>query len=309
MQYRQLLQVSAGVVVCLVYLGCASVDPKPFEKFHASTSEFQKGADAALQSVHDLAKAGFKNPSPFGDNFKFASVVLTFDGDPTRPTMEAAPLYAHLRDLRRGTFDLNSAFASYTQFLALLAGGSEKDAEDLENLAKTANANMRSARDAMKFDVGDDKLALFATLGTEVLRQKIEHDRRNYLRETMNEAETGINEFSELMVSTMDLTATDVMNTYAEWVEIQRRAHNEASSPQQKRKILIGVLEHNDQTLLLLESIRTLRDGYHNIPAAHREVRESTDKTEPFLGSVKRLYSDAKRLEKLQEELTKAESE
>ena len=302
------LKIFALSVAGLVFLSCATIDPKPFEKFHMSTSEFQAGADGVLESAYELAKAGFRKPSPFGDDVTFSSVVLTFDDDPTRPTMEAAPLYIQLRDLRRGTLDLNGAFAAYTQFLALLAGGSESDAEALEELAKTANANLRSARDAIKLDVGDDKLALFATLGTELLRQKIEHDRRRFLCETMDEASPRIDEFAGLMVDTMNLAAIDVMFTYAEWAELQRAAYDEMSRPEQKREIIIDVLERNDRTLLLLESLRTLRAGYGNFLAAHREVRNSIDKKEAFLGSVKRLYSDARRLDRLRTELAKSES-
>jgi len=45
------------------------------------------------------------------------------------------------------------------------------------------------------------------------------------------------------------------------------------------------------------------------MPAAHREVRKSLDEKEPFLASVTQLYGDAKRLQKLHKELTKAESQ
>jgi hypothetical protein len=301
--------VSACLSGWLMLVGCASVDPKPFEQFHASAAEFQQGADAALEATHDLAKAGFSKPSPFADDIPFDSVVLTFDEDPTRPQMDAAPLYAQLRDLRRGAFQLNGALAEYSRFLALLASGSAKDAEDLEELARNANANLRSARDAMGVELGDNEVALIATVAVELLRQKIEYDRRGYLRETMDEAAEPIDAFSEFMAITMDLVATDVMQIYSEWAELQRRAHSRASRADQKRKIVVTVLERNDRTLLLLEAIRTLREGYRNIPAAHREVRTSLDEKAVFLASVTRLYGDARRLEKLHAELAKANSQ
>jgi hypothetical protein len=300
--------------------GCASVDPKPFEKFYASVSEFQSGTDEALELVRGLAKAGFSKPSPLSGKITFDSVVLTFDEDPTRPVMDAAPLFAQLRKLRRGAFALNAALTEYTQFLALLAGGSEKDAEDLENLAKRANANLRSARDATGVGGSDKEVALVATIGVKLLREKIERDRANYLRETMDAAGSPagestdlppkvIDEFSEFMVVTMDIVATDVMSLYTVWVDLQRRDYNAASGEDQKRKIIVTVLERNDRTQLLLETIRTLREGYRMMPAAHREVRKSLDEKEPFLASVTRLYGDAKRLQKLHKELTKAESQ
>ena len=111
------------------------------------------------------------------------------------------------------------------------------------------------------------------------------------------------------MVVTMDLIATDVMMIYTAWAKLQSDAYRAASGTDQKRTILVNVLERNDRTQLLLESIRTLREGYQNIPAAHREVRKSLDEKAPFLASVSRLYGDAQRLKKLHEELTKAESQ
>lgn len=295
--------------VCVVaMLACANVDPKPFQRFQESASNFETASDAALASAQGLAKAGFATPSPFGVETTFDSVVLTFDEDPTRPEMDAAPLYLQLREIRLGTSDLNGALADYSGYLALLAGGSEKDAEELEELARKANTNLRSARDALQLEAGDREVALIATIGTELLRQKIEHDRRNYLRDTMTHATPAIQEFSDFMVTTMDLVATDVQMTYAEWAETQRRAHQRASGDDKKRKVIEGVLERNDQTLLLLDSIRTLREAYREIPTAHREVLASLDEKEPFLVGVKRLYADARRLEKLQKELASAES-
>jgi hypothetical protein len=301
----------AAIAALLSLVGCASVDPKPFEEFHASAAAFQAGTDAAYKTAYDMAAKGFATPSPFGVDPTVDQLVLTWQegGDPTRPTQEEKPLHSMLRDTRRGSYDLNAAFAEYAQYLSLLAAGSAKDAETLEELAKSANANLRSARDALSISVGDDQVAIIATIGAEALRQKIEKDRRDYLRETMDEAQPRIKAFSDFMVLTMDLLAGDITRTYLDWAESQRRDYGAARrTAEAKRKILVALLERNDQTLLLLESVRTMRDGYARIPVANAEIRKRLDEREAFLAAVRRLYDDARRLQELQNELAKAQS-
>jgi hypothetical protein len=306
---NQLAMKLTAYLTLTLLIGCASVDPKSFEQFHKSAAAFQTGADDAYKTAYEMAAKGFATPSPFGIDPTFDQLILTWEegGDATRPTQEEKPLHAMLRDQRRGSFDLNSAFAEYSQFLALLAAGSEKDAEALEELAKNANANMRSARDALSLEVGDNEVAIVATIGVELLRQKIERDRRDYLRETMGEAQPRIEAFTSFMVITMDLLAGDITQTYLNWAEAKRLDHDAAGrTDRAKRKILVALLDRNDQTLLLLESVRTMRDGYTRIPKAHAEVRRRLDEPEAFLAAVRRLYSDARRLQKLHKELAEA---
>ena len=292
-------------------LGCAAIDPKPFEELHTSAAAFQTQVDATYKTAYDMAAKGFSTASPFGDDPTFDQLLLQWDddgGDPTQPTQEAKPLHSLLRDNRRGSYDLNGALAEYSQYLSLLAGGSAQDAEALEAMARNANANMRSARDTLGLEVGDGELAIVATLGAEALRQKIEHDRRNYLRETMDEAQPRIQTFSEFMVSTMNLLAGDITSTYVRWAESRRRVHDaDGATAQEKRKILVALLVRNDETLLLLESVRTMRDGYARLPLAHAEVRRRIDEPEAFLATVRRLYEDARRLQTLQAELERAQ--
>ena len=294
--------------VLVASVACASVDPKPFERFHESAAAFQASSDAAYKTVYGLAAEGFKMPSPFHDDVAFDQLVLTWEenGDPTRPTQEDKPLHSMIRDDRRGSYDLNGAYAEYARYLAILAGGSKEDAETLEELAKTANANLRSARDALSVPVGDNEVAIVTTIGVELLRQKIEKDRRDYLRETMEDAEDTIEAYSSFMVTKMDLLAGDIARTYVDWAEAKSKEYGQKELPSAgKRAILVQLLERNDETLLLLDSVRTMRDGYARVPQAHGEIRKSLDEPEAFLGAVRRLYDDARRLQSLQKELAK----
>lgn len=304
---------AALVALTACGVACAAVDPKPFEELHVSTAAFQEQADAAYKTANEMAAKGFAAPSPFGDDPSFEDLELGWGDaenptDPTRPTQAVKPLHSGLRDIRRGSYDLNGALAEYAQYLSLLAGGSAKDAETLDQLAKDANANIRSARDALQAPIGDNEIAIVATVGAELLRQKIEHDRRNYLRETMDEAQPVIEAFSQFMVTAMNFVAGNVTETYIHWVEPRREAHDATgASPNDKRKILVDLLDRNDETILLLDSIRTLREGYARLPVAHAEVRTRLDEPEAFLAAVRRLYGDARRLQQLQKELAAAQ--
>lgn len=296
----------------LVGQGCAAVvDPRPFERLHETAAAFRDGTDETLGAVYDLAAEGFTTPSPFGEEVTFDQLVLTWEegGDPTRPRQEAEPLHVMIRDMRRGTDELNVAISEYTRFLLLLAGGRAEDAERLEELARTANLEFRSARDGLGLPGDDGEVALVATLGSELLRRKIEGDRRNYLRETMREAQPTVRTFGDFMVASMDLLAGDVTTAYLRWVESRRRAHDDAGSDADRREILQELLERNEKTLLLLDVIRTTREGFRKLPQAHAEVLAGLDERESPLAAVRRLQDDAERLKRLKKELETAAQE
>lgn len=305
---NRILRWIVSFVAVAVVAGCASVDPKPFERFHESASTFQSSSDEALQSVYELAVRGFRTPSSFGETVTFDRLLLTWDlrGDPTVPTQEQKPLHSMLRDMRRTSALVAGTFTEYSQLLALLAGGSEADAQRIVELAKTANSELRAARNAAGLELEDEGFALVATIGAEAMRLKIEKQRRDYLRETMDAAHGPIKELANFMVTTMDLVAGDVKATYLPWADAQRRAHSKEQSPAGKRNILVALLDRNDQTILLLESIRTLRDGFAKVPEAHAQLRARLDEPESLLTAGRRLYDDARRLQRLHKELAEA---
>lgn len=303
---------SAGVplLIILGVAGCQTVDPAPFQQLNESAAAFEQGADDALGAVYQRAEENFAAGSPFGTDPTLDQLLLVWEpgGDATRPTQEVQPLHAMLRDLRRGVSYLNEALATYASYLAKLASGSADDAAAIEALAQEANTNLRSARDALKAtDITDDQLALVATIGAELLRQKIERDRREYLEETMDSAQPTIEEFASFMVTTMNLVASDVTFAYAEWAEHTRESYRKAKNARAKQRILMGVLAKNDGTYALLESIRTLREGYAQFPVAHGEVRQRLEDRESALVAVRRLYSEAQHLRKLHAELAHAD--
>jgi hypothetical protein len=291
---------------------CATeIAPGPYDSFRRSTLEFQTGSDGALAEVAKLAEVGFATPSAIDAPLRFEDVVLTWeeDGDPTQPSQDKVPLYEQAQELRRGTYSLNAGVVDYATVLSQLAGGSAKDAEQLDELARTANTNLRSARDALKFDISDQQVAIIAAIGAEAMRQKIEQDRRGYLRETLTAAQPVIAAFSAQMAATMNLSAGDLTNVYVAWADSRREEYTKAKSDEARRRVLVQIQERNDRTVALLETLRTLRGGYERMPAAHAELLSSLDQNEKFLASVRRLYEDGKRLQQLQRELAESKDE
>jgi hypothetical protein len=105
----------------------------------------------------------------------------------------------------------------------------------------------------------------------------------------------------------MDLIAMDVEWTYVSWSEQLRMAYAAEDDPRGRALILDRLLERNDRTILLLETIRTIREGYRKLPAAHDELRQRLDAQGAPLETVKQLYDEAQRLRTLYEELARSE--
>jgi hypothetical protein len=181
-------------------------------------------------------------------------------------------------------------------------------------MAKSANGSFRAARDALDLTIDDKQLAIVSSIGAEALRQQIQHNRKKFLRETMDKAQPTLETFSDHMVTTFDLLAGDVTTTYLAWVDQQRVAYDALGSggvsgqaaadlTVRRKEVLLEVLDRNEQVLILLETIRALREGYRTLPSAHAELRASLDGQESFFAQTKRLYEDARRLQKLYKEL------
>ena len=123
----------------------------------------------------------------------------------------------------------------------------------------------------------------------------------------MDGAQGTIEAFAEHMALAMDILAADVASSYSKRVDGMREEHSAANAAR-RRKIEMALLDHNDEVVLLLDTLRTLREGYRAIPRAHAQLRQKLDDEETFLTAVRRLYYDARRLKRLQKELAGEES-
>ena len=93
------------ITLALTTFGCSSAPrPQPFADFHQSLAELSASSDQALSDAQSLAKGSFRSGAPLTEEFRFDELVLTWEegGDPTQPTQEKLPLYAMLREMRRG---------------------------------------------------------------------------------------------------------------------------------------------------------------------------------------------------------------
>ena len=118
-----------------------------------------------------------------------------------------------------------------------------------------------------------------------------------------------IDALSEHLVPTMDLVALDIEGVYIAWADNLARDYDAAGSPEQQAQILDILMTRNEETIVMMEAIRTIREAYRTLPNAHLELRRLLDEPDSFLTSVKRLRDEARRIKGLHDELAALEVE
>lgn len=264
---------AAGVCLVVGLLGCASVDPAPFNQFAEGLNSLRDGTDAMaaddVQNARDRfvgdvrsgevslldLQLGFE--APFGYDYAF--------GD--------EPLYVKLGRFQRGMMELNKAMIAYADLLAILAGGEVVEPSTFDQLTTDLNANALSAANALNLEIGGDDTALLTTVAVAAFRGVLEKKRRSGLAGAITEVQPQIDEYSRRMVVAVKFLATGVTSDYDDQFRaIIGPVAEAAGAAPVDEAVIESVLALNLQTEQTLGTLAALSESYQRLPAAHRDL-------------------------------------
>ena len=295
------------LLTCLpaLLLGCAAVKPEPFVKYRTAVQEAQSGIDAVMSVNYKWTRAGFIESFSGNPESKFSQLVIQ-QGPNYDWKLPAAPLYLDIKQTRGALAELNEAFAQYADLLARLSGGDLVSAAKFDQLAKDLNRNAGDALQALQLSAPAQGGALFSTVACEAARLYLEHKRSGYLVKALRTNQPNVTAYSDLCVSLVQTIRGNIKSYYSDRAEPIRKAW-EATTGEKRLKNTEAMLNLNEQFADAIRVLQALETTYHLLPPAHADLAKAIEHPKFDMDGVQQLYSSAKQLEQLGNELKKSE--
>jgi len=304
------LALCAPLVLASANLGCASVDPEPFEELAFSLQELRDGSGAALEVTRTESREAFVErvveETGRGDPSTLEGALLL---DPEPPfgwsyAAGEAPLYVEARRFRAGVAAVNDALVRYAGLLAELAAPELVDADRFEAVARRLDADLQAAGRQLGLEGEDAErgVALFSVAATAAARAYLEGKRRGELLEVLEETQPAIDILAQQLARAMEIAGRSATASY------QSRSAALANEipgavEASRRRAIVALVELNDRYTARLETLRRLANAYASLPTAHAELRRAVEAGEGALPAVRELFRAGRDLQALYREL------
>jgi hypothetical protein len=291
----------ASAAGCGVLNGCTSVNPVPFAKYRSAVQEAQSGIDNAMSVNYAWTRSGYIESFSNDPNSRFTQLMIQ-PGQGYDWSMPKPPLYLTVKKVRSSMAELNQAFANYADLLAKLASDDLTSTVTFDQMAKDINQNATDAANALGLSASQDGIALFSTAASEAARLYIEKHRRHYLQNAIESNQSNVAEYSAQCVSLIHIIRGNVKAYYAERTEPIRKAWNETAGAK-RQKSTEAMLDLNEQYVDIMRVLQELEETYKALPVAHADLAKGITKSKFDAAGIQKLYSSAKRLQQLFNEL------
>lgn len=290
--------------IAVLCIGCASVDPGPFNQFASSLQSLRAASDSYAPEAAATSRAGLVQKVA-DEKVGIADLQLQFDESHFTAIYElSAPAdnFLQFAQFRDGLSALNDAMLVYAESLVILAGGGEggdvlPTADQFDQMAQDLNANAGTAAAAFGVSAEPRQQALLSVAAIELFRAYIHHQRRKALADAIAEVQAGVEEFSAAARRAVELLAEQIKTEYI--VEVEARM---LANPLDAKRILAL----NDTTQETLATLGSLSKSYSDLPAAHRDLPAAATKGSDGLAGVFALHAESARLKGLVRQLEAA---
>ena len=292
------------VCVPVLLIGCASVNPEPFVKYKTAVQEAQSGIDAALSVNYNWTRSGFIEDFSRDPNSRFSTLVIQ-QGAGYDWKVPAAPIYLDIKQTRSAFLELNKTLTDYAGLLVRLSGGDLVSTAKFDQLAHDLNRNSADALRALKLSVPAEGVALFSTAANEAARLYIENKRQEYLARAITANQSNIQGYADLCISLIQTIRGTTKSYYNDRVVPIAEAWK-ATTGDKRMKNTEAMLNLNEQFADVMHVLQELETTYRTLPQAHADLAGAIEHPKADFDGIQKLYSSAKRLQNLHDELKKA---
>lgn len=295
--------------VVAVAAACAPVSQPPFQQFGESVQQLRTGIDTSLSAVYDDTRE--RAIDGVANGTAVTAALLTAPADDAYGWESSRPqLFLTVARFRDGVYRLNSSLIDYAGVLAQLASPDLLSPNTFNELATDLNSNLRTALPALGVSAPPSKeIAIFSTVATAGFRAYLENKQRSALIEAIKKNQDVIDTAAGLGRDATDLTVRAVRSEY----ELKSKALADVvtdarASTSEKRASAKSLLELNDRFVRELTVLRTMRQAYVALPAAHRELAANAADPKLSIATIQRLYQAGLDLQRLYAGLVKADT-
>ena len=306
------------ITACLtvIFAGCASPDPRPFQQYAAAVKQAGDGLDQVLvqdigwsrdkyiDSLLDgsmtLQRSAFLDrSSPFTVSFPSTDGVIN------------QPTFYKLQDVRVTLQNLNEATEKYVSILATLAGSDLVDPAAFDAMAKSTDSSLNSIAKQLDARVSGNAIHVFSVGSAEIARLVVEQKRRDALEKIITQSQAGIDGYCQKCLSLLLILDQSLANDYSAKAallegEFHKISNGKPTSDPQARAVVEQFLQLNSDYLALIDSLKSAKRIYEALPEGHRELLKSIRKQPTGFEAINALYEEGVRLKGVYNELNQS---
>lgn len=276
-------------------IGCASLDIQPFEEFHASLEELDRGVVSTLDVTIPLAEARYRKELTEdlaqGNTELLRQLFISPDTkDPFY--ISEPPSFVKANNFKLGIAKTNLAWLQYTGLLVKLSAQELADEEEFADLSVQLNNNAFYALQALDGELSESSykdIALFSELSMVLAREYVKTSQKKKLVEAINSNQSSIAGYVKKMQAAIVTMAQFSTQEYSEkQADLSRKLiglAGEGGSIEVDSVAgeMIAVKREHAEQMLLLQNLHAV---YGKIPEAHAALAKRLVKPEASLAAI-----------------------
>ena len=307
------------VLALSLLVGCASIDPKPFEQFNASLVELDKGATSSLDVTIPLVESRYRtelvDELSQGNTGLLDQVAVVADGsDPF--FISNPPLFLMAQKFKQGIAKVNQVWLEYAQLLVQLSAKDVTDETDFKQIATDLNAGALDAMQTIRDNPSDssvEDVAFFSEGAATALEAFVKAKTKRNLIDIMTGNQQAVADYVVQMQSAVVSMAQISTQEYSEKQQVQQRAltllviGNENGKNDAKiQKSLNDIIDVKRTHSAQMVSLQSLHTAYGKIPAAHAALAKRLQVSNASIADISALLEKGVQMHTAYESTAKA---
>ena len=304
-----------SIGLAILFAGCATVDPHPFQQYAAAVKEAGDGLDKVLVQDIDWSRDKYIVSVLDGSVSLGHTAILDRRGPFTVTFPETngqtnQPTFYLLQDVRVTLLNLNEASEKYINLLAVLAGSDTVNQNKFDAMAKDTDASLNSIIKKLDAQVPGNAIHVFSVGSAEIAGLIIENKRHDALVKVLIESQAGIDGYSQkclTLLRILDQSLASDYNTKANALEasFSRIPAEKRANDSKARAAVEQLLKLNSDYLALVHALNSAKNVYEALPQGHRELLRSVQNQPTGFDAIRNIYEEGKHLKSIYDELNK----
>lgn len=287
------------LAVLTFMVGCASIDPVPFEKFNASLVELDKGATSSLDVTIPLAESRYRkelvNEIAQGKGDLLEEIlILQKQTDPFY--ISNPPVFLVAQQFKLGISKTNMVWLDYSNLLVQLSSKELVDENEFVQMSADLNSHALDAIQTFNNDPSNasaENAALFSEIAVGFAREFINTKIKKKLTESITENQNNVENYVTLMQSAIVSMAQSSTQEYSEKQQEHQREfihlvinNSDGKKDAKIEKIVSDMVEVKRTHSAQMVSLQALHVAYGKIPDAHDALAKRLTKSDASIAAI-----------------------
>jgi hypothetical protein len=290
------------VAALFLMVGCASIDPQPFEKFNASLVELDKGATSSLDVTIPMSEKRYRIDlvNEIMNEKDDLLNDLSVEEKVTDPFyVSDSPLFLLAQRFKLGISKTNMVWLEYSKLLVQLSSKELVDENEFVELSTKLNEYALDAIQTFKDDPSNtsaENSALFSEVAVGFAREFIKTKTKEKLTKSITENQGSIESYvSSMQVAIVSMAQISTHEYSEKQQELKRDFISlvfdnvDGKKDVKVQKAITDMVEVKRMHSSQMTSLQALHAAYGRIPEAHKALAKRLKSSDESIAAISAL--------------------